>query len=75
MESFGETVQEAHFWQDSAGQLRQIAHEPIREMPVSERLLALADEYERLADKLVENWGHTPDAAPIRAISRNQMRA
>lgn len=50
------TVEQARFWRESAGQLRQLAQAPNEEKPLPERLLELADEYERLADKLVEDW-------------------
>ena len=68
METLGVTVQQAHFWRDSAGQLRELAHEPVRDGPAPEQLLKLAVEYERLADELVEDWAHTPEpkAAPFR---------
>jgi hypothetical protein len=52
------TVQTASFWCNNAGQLRQLAREPVVNGPAGERLLELAGEYECLADKLVEDWAH-----------------
>jgi hypothetical protein len=48
----GTTVQQAGFWRDSAGQLRQLAWAPLNDSPGPGRLLELAAEYERLADNI-----------------------
>jgi hypothetical protein len=42
----------AHFWRCNAGQLRLLAQARISGESVSERLLKLASEYDRLADSL-----------------------
>jgi hypothetical protein len=60
MENLRTTVQTASFWCNNAEQLRQLAREPvINEPEKGERLLELAGEYERLADKVVVDWAHT----------------
>jgi hypothetical protein len=42
----------AHFWRCNAGQLRLLAQARLSGESVSERLLELAGEYDRLADSL-----------------------
>jgi hypothetical protein len=72
MESLGTTIQEATFWRDSAGQLRALAHGPIDDRSLLERLLELAAEYERLPDKVVGDGG---TGQPMSLRSEIKMRA
>jgi hypothetical protein len=58
MEHLSTAVQEARFWRASAGQLRHLAQAKTRNKSQPKKLIELASRYERLADKLVEDWGH-----------------
>jgi hypothetical protein len=55
MERLSQAIERAHFWRDNAGQLRQLAQTPSVKLEAP-KLLELAVEYERLADKVVEDW-------------------
>jgi hypothetical protein len=58
MERLSAAIEQAKFWRVSAGELRQLAEQPVSENAKPERLLKLAAEYERIADNLVTDWAH-----------------
>ena len=44
-------TEEARFWRDNAGQLREMARAPVNN--TSAKLIDLANEYDRLADRVL----------------------